>query len=93
MEDIQKLISEAAARYDPAIEADAQASRALLQGATLGLFLKAIHDTAEGQVPRVGACAISNITQDVDADGNYRPWFTITTGAGHRIRVTFDVVS
>lgn len=89
--DIQEEITKAAEAYDPEYEVDAGASRALLQGSVAGMLIKSIRETPEGQLPRIGACAVSNITQGLDEHGNYQPYFTITTGAGHRIKVTFEV--
>ena len=85
MNDIQRQITEAAERYDAALEADGQASRALLQGTFMGIVMK------EAKGGTLGACRIQDLDQDVDEHGNYLPYFTIITGAGHRVRVTFEL--
>ena len=90
--DIQEQITKLANEYDPDYEVDAQASRALLQGTIWGLVQKTLSETPAGQVPRVGACAVAGVVQEVDDDGSYRNYFIIKTGAGHQIKVTFEAV-
>lgn len=80
--DIQEEITRRAEAYDPEVEADAQASRALLQGALIGHAMHGLRD---------GPCRIERVEQDTDKQGNYLPYFTIITGAGHRIRISVEV--
>jgi hypothetical protein len=36
---------------------------------------------------RVTGLAVGRVEQDVDEHGTYRPWFTVVTASGIRIRV------
>lgn len=80
MSDLSKQISELAEKYDPDREADARASLKLIQGALCA--------SSNKLRPFI---KIDEIDQPVDPQGNYEDYFVISTGAGHRIRVTLEV--
>lgn len=59
---------------------DGLAIRAFIHGALVGAVLHQLK----------GFLAI-NVEQGLEPGGDYEPWFTIVTDAGHRIRVSVEV--
>lgn len=83
---LSEEISRLAEKYDPVRDGEAHSIRALLQGA-MAMQVGLNRPTP----PIKDLIDIRSVEQEKDEYGDYRPYFTIVTGAGHRIRVTLSV--
>lgn len=83
---LSEEISRLAETYDPEREGEALAVRAILQGA---MYMQT--SLNKPTPPLSELVKIRDVEQEKDEYGDYRPYFTIVTQAGHRIRVTLEV--
>lgn len=86
MTDLSTKISELADQFDPDRDHDAQMVRSLIQGA---MYVQT--GSERPARPLSSLIKISSVEQGKDVHGDYLPYFTIATQAGHRIRVTLEV--